>query len=74
MWKIVQCATLCLIFIPFGNTYWHLKLDHRGVVVIITAQLQSTKPELSFAQVQVLLAACRRFEMVRTSDNGPVWK
>ena len=26
------------------------------------------------AQVQILLAACQRFEMVRISDNGPGWK
>ena len=26
------------------------------------------------AQVQILLAACRRFKMVRISDNGPGWK
>ena len=26
------------------------------------------------AQVQILLAACRRFEMVRISDNGPGWQ
>ena len=25
-------------------------------------------------QVQILLAACRRFAMVRISDNGPDWK
>ena len=26
------------------------------------------------AQVQTLLAACRRYAMVRISDNGPGWK
>ena len=26
------------------------------------------------AQVQTLFAACRRFAMVRISDNGPGWK
>ena len=26
------------------------------------------------AQVQTLLAACRRFAMVKISDNGPGWK
>ena len=26
------------------------------------------------AQVQILLAACRRFAIVRISDNGPGWK
>ena len=46
-----------------------------GVVVIFTAQLYSTKPELSFCvQVQILIAAYQRSEMVRMSDNGPGWK
>ena len=26
------------------------------------------------AQVQILLTTCRRFVMVRISDNGPDWK
>ena len=44
-----------------------------GVVVITTGELHSTKPELRFcaAQAQTLLAACRRFAIVRISDNGP---
>ena len=29
---------------------------------------------LGSAQVQTLLKACRRFAMVRISDNGPGWK
>ena len=41
----------------------------RGVVVITIAQLHPTK-----SQVQILLAACRRFAMVRINDNGPGWK
>ena len=28
----------------------------------------------SHAQVQILLAACRKFAMARISDNGPGWK
>ena len=32
------------------------------------------KSELGSAQVQILLAACWRFEMVKISDNGPDWK
>ena len=40
-----------------------------GVVVITTAQLHSTKP--GSAQVQILLEVCRRFAMVRISDNCP---
>ena len=47
---------------------------HRhGVVVITTAQLHSTKPELRLC-AETLLAACRRFAMVRISDYGPGWK
>ena len=45
-----------------------------GVVVITTAQLHSTKPELSSAQVQILFMACRRFAIVKISDSGPGWK
>ena len=37
----------------------------RGVVVITTAQLHSTKPEFRFCAVQILLAACQRFKMMR---------
>ena len=47
---------------------------YHGVVVITTAQLHSSKPELSSAQVQILLAVCRTFVTVRISDNGPGWK
>ena len=43
---------------------------HCGVVVITTAQLNST----GSAQIQILLAECRRFEMVNISDSGPDWK
>ena len=43
----------------------------RGVVVITTAQLHSTKLELRFCAGS---NPARRFEMVRISDNGPGWK
>ena len=47
----------------------------RGVVVITTVQLHSTSSLNSgSAQVQNLLAVCRRFAMVRISDNGLDWK
>ena len=46
----------------------------RGVVVISTLQPHSTVPELMFWQVQNLLLACRRFTMVRISDNRHGWK
>ena len=41
------------------------------LVVITTVQLHSTKPELRFCAGSNLFAACRRFAMVRISDNGP---
>ena len=37
---------------------------HRGVMVI-------TNPESDSAQVQILLAACRRLAMLRVADNVP---
>ena len=40
-----------------------------GVIFIFTAQHHSKKPDLSSAQVQILLAAYRRFAMVRTANN-----
>ena len=43
----------------------------RGVLVITTAQLYSTSLNWGSAQVQILLAACWRFEMVRISDMVP---
>ena len=52
----------------------YMDLWRRGVVVMTTAQLYSTKHEFSSAQVQILLAACRRFAMVRISDDGHCWK
>ena len=39
-----------------------------------TAQLHSNKPNSGSAQVQTLPEACRKFAMVRISDNGPGWK
>ena len=51
-----------------------MKNLRRGVVVIAAAQLHSTNLKSGSAQVQILLAVCRRFEMVRISDGGPGWK
>ena len=44
---------------------------HRGVMVITTVQLHSEHPESDSAQVQILLAACRRLAMLRVADNFP---
>ena len=49
--------------------------NRRGrVVVITTTQLHSAKPELRLCAGSNLLTACRKFAMVRISDNGPCWK
>ena len=50
----------CLNFYNYFTVAYEID-GSRGVVVITTAQLHSTKPEL-------------RFAMVRISDNGPGWK
>ena len=70
-----------------SNTFWEtreelvtivfylissLLLGGRGVVAITNTQLHSANSDS--AQVQDLLAACRRFKMVGISDNGPNWK
>ena len=46
----------------------------RGVVVITTAQLYSTKPELRFCTGSNPVRGCRGSTMVKISDNGPGWK
>ena len=46
-------------------------LWRHGVVVITAAQLHLIKLNSGSAQAQALLAACRRFAMVRVSDDGP---
>ena len=46
----------------------------RGVVVITTAQLHSTKPELRFCAGSNPARGMLRFAMVRISDSGPGWK
>ena len=43
------------------------------LVVITTAQIYSTKPELILVQIKSC-STCWRFAMVRMSDNGPGWK
>ena len=58
----------------FLKLYKVFILWRRGVVVITTAQLHSTKPELRFCTGLNPARACRRFAMVRISDNDPGWK
>ena len=59
----------------FNVFFVEIQLESSAVVAITTVQLYLTNPELrDSVQVQILLAVCRRFEMVRISDNGPGWK
>ena len=51
-------------------SYWEESPCCSGIT---TAQLHSTKLELRFCAGSNP-AACRRFAMVRISDNGPGWK
>ena len=63
---VTSCDWLTVILIPV--LWFHCVVD------ITTAQLHSTKPELSAGQVQSPPAVCQRFEIVRISENGPDWK
>ena len=51
-------------------THKNLNPSH-GVVDITTAQIHSNKPDSGSVQFQTLLMMCRRFAMVRISDNAP---
>ena len=46
-----------------GIVMWWLSLLHKFIQQILDA-----------AQAQILLAACKRFVMLRISDNGLDWK
>ena len=61
---------VCNIGIYADDTTLNSKWN-RGVMVVTTAQLHSTKPELKFCAGSV---ACQRFAMLRISDSGPSWK
>ena len=58
--KLKSFLKNCITIYQLRGILWH-----RGVVVIIAAQLHLIKPELSSAEVQILSAACRRLAMVR---------
>ena len=53
---------------------WFCVRTRRGVVVITTAQLHSSKPEPTFCTSSNPARGCERFAKVRISDNGPGWK
>ena len=63
------------------DSYDSLAIEGRFILhntIILIKSLLHNFIQLSLnsnsAQVQTLLAACRRFAMVRISDNGPGWK
>ena len=66
----VRLKSISLLFFVF--------LTSICVVVVYWLSLLYSFIELSlnsgFAQVQTLLAGCRRFAMVKISENGPGWK
>ena len=68
--RLTQDNYACGIFVDLKkafDTKWH-----RGVVVINTPQLHSTKPKPRFYAGSK--PACRRFETTRISVNGSGWK
>ena len=52
-------------------TYMNIR---RGIMVITTAHLHSTKPELRFCAGSNPARGVSEIVMVRISDNGPGWK
>ena len=76
--KFSELDRLCpieLILISILTTpAFRLRLEHHGVVVIITHNLIQQSLNSGSVQVQILLVACERFPMMRISDNGPGWK
>ena len=65
-WLRIYSNAISLCF--FIDTYFKLSYDHN--------QLKKWLPiyPSCSVQVQILLAACQKFTMVRISDNGPGWK
>ena len=57
--------------VPFGHSVTQLTVVQWLLLLHNFIQLSLNSGS---AQVQTLLAACRRFAMVRISDNGPGWK
>ena len=66
---VVKNLTKALMIFDFHRCAMFSTLLCSGIVVITTARLHSTKPELTF-----LLVAYWRFARLRISDNGPDWK
>ena len=58
------------IFLPEKSN----KKRSHSVKVITSAQLHSTKPNLSSVLFQILLTLCQIFVMLRISNNGHRWK
>ena len=58
----------------FDFTRVHSFLKQHLLIVITTAQLHSSKLNSGSTQVQILLAACQRFAIVKTPEDDPTWK
>ena len=70
---ILQNRYYLVLFI-ICRVYRNTLVWRRGVMVVATTQILLTKPEVRFCQVQILIAGCQKFTMVRISGNGPGWK
>ena len=72
--QLLRCHKMTRIVAPGYSGYHYCTSD----AVVYWLSLLHNFIQLSLnsgsAQVQILLAACRRFAMVRISDNGPGWK
>ena len=72
--QLLRCHKMTRIVAPGYRGYHYCTSD----AVVYWLSLLHNFIQLSLnsgsAQVQILLAACRRFAMVRISDNGPGWK
>ena len=61
--------------VPNSNYFNPLLLNPTFCAVVLwLSQLHLIQQNLGFGQVEVRLAVCRKFEMVRIFDNGLGWK
>ena len=62
--------------VKFFESFLDTTIKQRGAAVQLSVLHNFIQLSLNSgsAQAQILLAVCRRFVMVRISDNGPDWK
>ena len=80
IWKFTRSfnvSSLCLLARTSVN-FFSFRVGHVIMKIYSVAAPKSVSTGINLnsgsAQVQILLAGCRRFAMVRISDNGPGWK